>query len=118
MFEHREEPLLSRQRFSRRVLVFAGASASLVAGSLLIGMAGYHVLGGLSWIDSFVNASMILTGMGPVDHMETVAAKMFSGLYALFSGVVFLSAVATLLTPIVHRFLHRFHVELEDDSPR
>ena len=79
-------------------------------------MAGYHVLGHLSWLDSFVNASMILTGMGPVDHMETAAAKIFSGVYALFSGVVFLSAAAVILTPVLHRFLHRFHIEIDDND--
>ncbi len=116
MFERRDEALLPKHRFSKRLLVFAGASALLVCASLALGMAGYHFLAGLPWVDSFVNASMILTGMGPVDRMDNTPAKLFSGFYALFSGVIFLSAAAVLLTPFLHRFLHRFHLELEDDQ--
>lgn len=116
VFERREEALLSRRHFSRRMVFYGGVSTLLVATSLGIGMAGYHYLARLSWLDSFVNASMILTGMGPVDRMETAPAKLFSGFYALFSGVIFLSAAAVLLSPVLHRFLHRFHVELEDDD--
>lgn len=84
--------------------------------SLGIGTGGYHFLGKLSWIDSFLNASMILTGMGPVDHLDTRPGKLFSACYALFSGVSFLTFVAVLFTPIYHRFLHRFHLSIEDDE--
>jgi hypothetical protein len=76
------------------------------------------VTAGLGWIDSLLNAAMILTGMGPVDQLQTNEAKIFASLYALFSGVAFLTIVAILMAPLVHRFLHRFHIELaqEDDD--
>jgi len=79
-------------------------------------MIGYHLVAGLSWIDALVNASMILTGMGPVDQMTSVGAKLFASFYALFSGVAFLTSVAVLLAPAVHRFLHRFHLDLAGDA--
>lgn len=87
-----------------------------MAGSLALGVLGYHIVAGLSWLDSLVNASMILTGMGPVDAMTTDGAKLFASFYALFSGVAFLTIVAVLLAPAVHRFLHRFHLDLAGDS--
>lgn len=98
------------------MLTYGVFSGALVSVSLVVGMVGYHVFGRLSWVDSFVNASMILTGMGPVDRMDTVSAKIFSGLYALFSGVIFLTAAAVLFSPLLHRSLHRFHLELDDDD--
>lgn len=79
-------------------------------------MLGYHLFAGLSWLDALVNASMILTGMGPVDQMTSVGAKLFASFYALFSGVAFLTIVAVLLAPAVHRFLHRFHLDLAGDA--
>lgn len=91
-------------------------AGGLVSGSLALGMLGYHFLAGLSWLDALVNASMILTGMGPVNEMTTVAAKLFASFYALFSGVAFLTIVAVLLAPAVHRFLHRFHLDLAGDT--
>jgi hypothetical protein len=81
-----------------------------LAASLLIGMAGYKAFGGLSWLDSFLNASMILTGMGPVSPMTTAAGKIFSGCYALFSGLAFLSSAGILFAPVVHRAMHSFHM--------
>ena len=83
-----------------------------MSGSLGLGMVGYHQIAGLSWLDALLNASMILTGMGPVNEMTTVGAKLFASFYALFSGVAFLTIVAVLLAPAVHRFLHRFHLDL------
>lgn len=119
MFERREDKLLPLHRFSKRMAVYGGVSGSIVLLSLGIGMLGYHLFAGLSWIDSFLNASMILTGMGPVDQMTGTGAKMFAGIYALFSGVIFLSASAVFLSPVVHRALHSFHLDLdeEDDDP-
>ncbi|TMQ70018.1 MAG: hypothetical protein E6K80_09850 [Candidatus Eisenbacteria bacterium] len=114
-FEGRHEPLLPWPRFFGRLARSALATAALIGGSLLIGMLGYRTLGHLPWIDSLLNASMILTGMGPVDRMETAAAKLFAAGYALFSGVAFLSSMGLLLAPMVHRFLHRFHLESEAD---
>ena len=86
---------------------------ALLAFSLGIGMAGYHFLEGLSWIDSLLNAAMILGGMGPVAPLQTAAGKVFASFYALYSGVVLLASVGILAGPIFHRFLHRFH--LADD---
>lgn len=90
-------------------------AGGLVTGSLGLGVLGYHLLGRLSWLDALVNASMILTGMGPVGENKTVAGKLFAAFYALFSGVAFLTIIAVLLAPVVHRFLHRFHLELAED---
>ena len=87
---------------------------AIVAFALLIGILGYHLIAGLSWIDSLLNASMILTGMGPVDPMKDTASKLFASAYALFSGVVFLSAVGIVLSPVFHRIIHAFH--MDDDS--
>jgi hypothetical protein len=114
MFEHHRTPLLGRTAFALRQLRFAGFAALLVAASLLIGVTGYHLVCGLSWIDALYNAAMILTGMGPVNEITTVAGKVFASAYALFSGVAFLTIVAVLLAPAVHRFLHRLHLEIED----
>lgn len=113
LFEHRDAPLLSRRAFAGRVVRSALVFLVLVGGSLAIGAAGYHWIGGLLWIDAFLNAAMILTGMGPVDRMTETAPKIFAIGYSLFSGVAFLTAVGILGAPIVHRFLHRFHLEEE-----
>jgi hypothetical protein len=109
-FEHRSDPLLPRRQFIRRVLWYATFSFVLLGISLGIGVIGYHYLDGLSWLDSFLNASMILAGMGPVDPIRTDSGKWFASFYAVFSGVVFLSTVAVFLSPIAHRFLHKLHL--------
>lgn len=79
-------------------------------------MLGYHELERLPWVDSFLNAAMILGGMGPVNMLYTNAGKIFAGLYALFSGIIFLLVVGILFTPLVHRFMHRFHFGVDDSS--
>ncbi|NMC99293.1 MAG: hypothetical protein GYA62_06200 [Bacteroidales bacterium] len=84
--------------------------------SLMIGIIGYHFLGGIGWIDSFHMSSMILTGMGPVTEMTSKAAKIFSSFYALYSGVAFLSITAVFFAPVIHRILHILQVEVEDDE--
>lgn len=112
--DRRVQPLPPMHHFWRRMASFGGVSLALVVISLGIGMIGYHAIGGLPWVDSLLNASMILTGMGPVDPMRSTAAKLFASAYAIFSGVAFLTIVAVLMAPIVHRFLHRFHLEIED----
>lgn len=114
MFEHRTEKLLPIRHFVGRMLGSFSIAVAVIAIALGIGVLGYHHFAGLSWIDSLLNASMILTGMGPIDPMRSDAAKLFASLYALFSGVVFLTAVALLLSPIFHRLLHHFH--LDDES--
>ncbi|MFH1263961.1 MAG: hypothetical protein V1495_11035 [Pseudomonadota bacterium] len=111
MYEHRRAPVLDRGKFALRLLHHGGMAAGVIAASLGIGMAGYHWLGDLPWIDSLENASMILTGMGPISPMVGVTAKLFASFYALFSGVVFLTTAALLVAPFVHRLLHRFHFE-------
>lgn len=109
--EHRSQPLADRPRFLRRLVAYALAAALLIAVSLLAGVLGYHHLGGLGWVDALLNASMILGGMGPVDVLASDRAKLFASAYALYSGVALLSTVSLLLTPVVHRVLHRMHLE-------
>jgi hypothetical protein len=117
MFEHHRQPLLSRPAFARRVARHGILGSLLIAVSLGIGTVGYRAIAGLDWVDSVLNASMILTGMGPVTPMQTTAAKLFASAYAIFSGVVFLSTVGVMAAPIAHRFLHRLHLdEAEDDE--
>jgi hypothetical protein len=111
MFEHYTKPLLSRKQFLIRVLRYLGYTAILLSLSLGMGVVGYHYFDQLSWLDSLLNASMILTGMGPVDPMKNDAAKWFASCYAIFSGVAFLSSVSVLLAPVVHRFLHKHHLD-------
>lgn len=89
----------------------AGMGCLIVGGALAIGMAGYHVLEHMGWVDAFANASMILSGMGPLGELKTTAGKIFAGCYALFSGVAFLTSVGVIFAPIVHRGLHKFHLE-------
>lgn len=110
-FEHRSQPLLPRRLFVRRLFRYGTFALMVIVFSLLLGMIGYHYLGRQHWIDAYLNAAMILTGMGPVDPMPTAAGKLFSGLYAIYSGVIFLSVVALMFTPIAHRLLHIFHLE-------
>ena len=114
-FEHKDLPLLSKTAFIRRQLLFIFDALVLLTFSLGIGMIGYRAVTGMDWIDAFYNASMILTGMGPIDAMPTHGAKIFAGCYALFSGVIFLSTVAVMFSPLIHRFLHLMHID-EDDK--
>jgi hypothetical protein len=91
------------------------AAGILLSLALIIGVIGYHFLAGLSWVDSILEASMILTGMGPVSALASNAAKLFASVYALLSGTVFLIATGILVSPVIHRVLHRFHVEQGED---
>jgi len=116
MFEHYSQPLVSRSAFLRRLGRFAAAAFLLVIVSWLIGILGYHALEGLSWIDSILNAAMILGGMGPVDVLHTNADKLFASFYALFSGLVFLVSASILIAPLFHRLLHQFHLETPKDD--
>jgi hypothetical protein len=116
-FERRNEPLAPPHVFRRRMLGSAGVAAAVIGVSLVIGMAGYHWLGGIaSWVDCLYNASMILGGMGPVAELKEDAAKVFASFYALYSGVVLLASVGILLSPALHRLLHRFHVETDEEG--
>jgi ABC-type phosphate transport system permease subunit len=116
MFERKTEKLAAHRVFIRRVVLYALFATAIIGISLAIGVVGYHVTEGLSWIDSLLNASMLLGGMGPVNEMHTVAGKLFASFYALFCGVVFLVAVGVLIAPAFHRFMHSFHVAPEDVS--
>ncbi len=116
MFEHNKQPLATREIFLRRLIKFVAIAFALAAVSLLIGILGYHYLEKLSWIDSLLNASMILSGMGPAAILKTSAGKLFASFYALFSGMIFLAAAGIIITPILHRFLHIFHVEASKAS--
>ena len=89
----------------------AGFAATLILVSLAIGMAGYHGLAPMSWIDSFLNAAMILGGMGPVDNLHNDAAKLFAGIYAMYCGVVFIATTGLMIVPVAHHVLHRFHLD-------
>lgn len=109
--------ILQPREFALRMLRFFIYSITLLTVALLIGVFGYHYIAELTWIDSLYNASMILAGMGPVNLLETDAAKFFASFYALMSGVVFLSTFALFFSPIAHRLLHVLHVdEDENDS--
>jgi hypothetical protein len=113
MFEHRRQPVVSRSIFYARVARSAVLAGAIMVASLVVGMAGYHFLEHMSWIDAFVNAAMILSGMGPVGQLQTSAGKIFAGSYALFSGLAFVSSVGVVFAPIFHRFLHQFHLEVD-----
>jgi hypothetical protein len=112
--EHHREKVLSLPEFILRMGRYLFFSLMLIAASLLFGILGYHFFGKLSFLDSFHMASMILTGMGPVSEMTTTGAKIFSSLFALYSGVAFLSITAVFFAPIIHRILHILHVEGEN----
>ena len=109
MYERRVEPIASRARFTTRMVRHFAAAVAFVAASLVIGMAGYVYFENLSWLDAFVDASMLLGGMGPVHAPETTGGKLFAGLYALYSGLVFLVTAGVVLAPVLHRALHKFH---------
>ena len=111
-YEHRSEPLLPWRLFLLRRVgkTVAGALAVIVV-SLILGMLGYRLTEGMGWLEAFLNASMILGGMGPVDTLRSNAGKLFAGIYALYSGLVLVGTAGLLLAPFMHRLLHRFHLE-------
>jgi hypothetical protein len=111
MYENRRHLPLSPRAFARRLALHAACAVGLVAVSLAIGMAGYSAFENLAWRDSFLNAAMLLGGMGPVDAPKTGGGKLFAGIYALYAGLVFIAATVIMLTPLLHRLLHLFHYE-------
>lgn len=115
MYEKRREKLLSPPDFAIRVAQHGGIVAAATVVALAIGVIGYHVTIGLPWIDALMNASMILSGMGPVDAVATTAGKLFASFYALFSGIFFIAASGVLLAPFLHRLIHWFHIEDEGE---
>lgn len=113
-FEHKHESLAPLRVFLRRWFRYMGFAAVLLAAALALGILGYHCIAGFDWVDSILNASMILGGMGPVSTLETRAAKLFAAFYALFSGLVFVILMGIVLAPLAHRMLHKFHLAEED----
>ncbi len=111
----KQRNILPPRDFAKRMFRFFLISIGMISISLLIGILGYHYFADLGWIDSILNASMILTGMGPVDRLVTNGSKIFASFYALFSGVAFLTTIAVFLSPLLHRLLHVLHIE-EDGS--
>lgn len=114
--EHHKQKVVPIQHFLKRLGKYTLFALSLIILSVLMGTIGYHQLGNISWIDSFHMACMILTGMGPVAEMKTVAAKLFSSLYALYSGIAFLTITAVFFTPIIHRILHILQLEKDEEG--
>ncbi len=111
MLERKHQKVASPSVFAKRVFKYLGFALLMITIALGIGVAGYHWFAGLSWIDSLLNASMILGGMGPVNVLTEAGAKIFASAYALFSGLVFIAIMGIMFTPIVHRIIHSFHVE-------
>ena len=116
-YEHRSEPLLPWRLFLlRRVGKTVAAALAVIVLSLVLGMLGYRLTEGMGWLEAFLNASMILGGMGPVDTLHNRAGKLFAGIYALYSGLVLVGTAGLLLAPFMHRLLHRFHLEGRRES--
>jgi len=116
MYEQRAAPPVSRSVFLRRVAQHFGVATIILLGSLAAGMAGYTYFEDLAWRDAFLNAAMLLGGMGPVDKPVTPGGKLFAGFYALYAGLVFIVAVGITGAPLVHRLLHQFHWEGDDEA--
>jgi len=113
-FEHRAQPVIPRRLFIHRLAHSGLVALAFIAVSLSIGMVGYRILEGLSWIDAFLNASMLLGGMGPVNMPVTSGGKLFAGMYALYCGLAVILVAGIILAPVAHRILHRFHMEGRD----
>jgi len=113
MFEHRKDRLLPRREFVLRLGWSVAAGGVLILFSLSLGMLGYHFLGGLAWIDAFLDAAMILSGMGPLSPLHGDAAKIFAGCYAIYCGIALIATTGVILAPVIHRSLHKFHLEWE-----
>ena len=115
MFEHRSAPLLQKSAFTRRMLFSVLLGSLFILFTISFGMFGYHYIEELSWVDAFLEASMIFAGMGAIATMQTVAGKIFAGCYAILSAFSLLVPISIILSPILHRFLHRFHLDDGDE---
>jgi hypothetical protein len=113
-YERRGDRLAPRAIFIKRIVGSLGVALCVIALGLAVGILGYHLIAGFGWIDSLLEASMILGGMGPVRELHTDGAKIFASIYALFSGLVVLALMGIMLAPVVHRVLHKFHVDEAD----
>lgn len=116
LFEKRSEPLISRKAFIKRLIKYLLIAVFIIFISLIIGILGYHFTEKMTWIDSLMNSSMILGGMGPVNTLSTNAGKIFASFYALYAGIVFLVVAGVLFAPVFHRLLHHFHFEMDEDK--
>lgn len=116
MYEKHHQALVSRTVFYKRVATSMVLGLSAVVIAQFIGMLGYHFYEKMSWIDAFVNAAMILSGMGPLEPLKTTGGKLFAGFYALFSGLSFILIVGIIFAPIIHRIFHKFHLDDDKDS--
>jgi hypothetical protein len=111
MYEHVSKKVLPRRQFALRLVRHAGVVFVLLAVSLAVGMTGYRLVAGMTWIDAFLNSAMLMGGMGPVGDLPNDAAKLFAGCYALYAGLVFIVSLSVVIAPIIHRVLHRLHAE-------
>jgi hypothetical protein len=116
MFEAKCKPLLSRPSYYARLARSAAMGLTVIALALGAGMVGYHHFEGMPWIDAFANAAMILSGMGPLATLTSAEGKLFAGFYALFSGLLFVVVMGIVFAPVVHRFMHRFHLEMDKEE--
>ncbi len=113
MYENKRQPLLSRKQFFNRMMKHLLLTLLILFVCLMLGVLGYHYTANIPWLDAMHNASMILSGMGPVVNIDTVAGKWFSSFYALFSGIAFVTNMGVLLAPVMHRFFHKLHLEIQ-----
>ena len=114
MFERRHQDIAPAPVFIKRLALCFGMALALILAALCLGIAGYHWIAGLPWIDALLNASMILGGMGPVDTLTSTGGKVFASAYALFSGLVFIAVMGVVFSPLLHRMLHKFHMDDKD----
>jgi TRAP-type C4-dicarboxylate transport system permease small subunit len=114
MYERRHDQLAPRSVFVKRMVASLAVALGLICVALLVGIAGYHFLGGFNLIDSLLEASMILGGMGPIKELPNDAAKIFASIYALFSGLLLIAMMGIILSPVIHRVMHKFHVDEKD----
>ena len=113
-YEHRHDQLAPRSVFIKRVIAALAVALALILVALTIGISGYHFIAGFNWVDSLLEASMILGGMGPIKELPSDSAKVFASIYALFSGIIFIGVMGIILAPVVHRIMHKFHVDEKD----
>jgi hypothetical protein len=113
-YEHRHDQLAPRSVFIKRLIAALAVALGLILLALIVGIAGYHLIAGFNWVDSLLEASMILGGMGPIKELPSDVAKVFASIYALFSGIIFIGAMGIILSPVVHRIMHKFHVDEKD----
>ena len=114
MYERRADDLAPRSIFIKRIIGSLGVALGVIAIALTLGIAGYHFIAGFNWIDSFLEASMILGGMGPVNELHNDVSKIFASVYALFSGLIVIALMGIMLSPVAHRVMHKFHVDEKD----